>query len=64
MRNKPAKLYLLLDNGQNPYRVGGAVKVYNSKGKAIAKAKALYLKTATLYSVVRAGLVLTLNKGK
>ena len=60
MRNKPARLYLLLnEQAENePYRVGGEVKVYNSKGKAIKKAKLLYNTEARLFTVVRAGLTL------
>lgn len=63
MRNKPAKLYLLLnEQAQNePYRVGGDVKVYNSAGRAIKQAKKLYAERAQLWSVVRAGLTLRME---
>ncbi|ARB30326.1 hypothetical protein HOS87_gp07 [Pseudomonas phage phiNV3] len=58
MRNKPSKLYILLNAAGEPYRVGGKVEAYNSKGRAIKQAKALYESRALLFSVVRAGLVL------
>lgn len=36
MRNKPSKLYILLNEQDAPYRVAGAVRAYNSPGRAIA----------------------------
>lgn len=59
MRNKPAKLYLLLNAADEPYRVAGKMKPYNSKGRAIKQAKKLYNERAQLWSVVRAGLTLS-----
>lgn len=64
MRNKPTKLYLLLDQHDNPYRVAGKVKAFNGQGKAIQKAKLLYNKSAALYRVVRAGLTLKATTGE
>lgn len=58
MRNKPSKLYILLGAHDEPYRIAGKVKAYNSKGRAIKQAKALYESRAILFNVVRAGLVL------
>lgn len=57
MRNKPAKLYLLLDKDGQPYMRGGQPKAFNSPGKALKVSKQLYSRTATLYTVVKAGLV-------
>lgn len=57
MRNKPLKLFILLNGDNEPFRVGGVVKTYGSAGKAIKKAKAIYTSRATPFSVVRAGLV-------
>ena len=56
MRNKPSKLYILLNEQDEPYRVAGAVRAYNSPGRAIKQAKKLYSARAQLWSVVRAGL--------
>ena len=56
MRNKPAKLYLLLDKANQPYRRAGQPKAFNSPGKALKVAKQIYARTTILYTVVRAGL--------
>ena len=61
MRNKPSKLYILMDNKGEPFRVGGKVRAYNSAGRAIKQAKKLYAERAQLWSVVRAGLTLSME---
>lgn len=61
MRNKPSKLYILLDKDDQPYRVSGKVRAYNSAGRAIKQAKKLYAERAQLWSVVRAGLTLRME---
>lgn len=61
MRNKPSKLYILMDNKGAPFRVGGKVRAYNSAGRAIKQAKKLYAERAQLWSVVRAGLTLRME---
>lgn len=58
MRNKPSKLYILMSHKDEPFRVGGKVRAYNSPGRAIKQAKKLYAERAQLWSVVRAGLTL------
>lgn len=62
MRNKPAKLYVLIGANSEPYRVGGEVQAYRSSGKALKVSKRLYEKRALLFVAVRAGL--TLNEVK
>lgn len=57
MRNKPAKLYLLIGPDDKPYMRAGKAKDFNSKGKAIKVARQIYDRTAKLYSVVQARLV-------
>lgn len=57
MRNKPIKLYLLLDKDNKPYLRGGQAKPFPSQGKAIKVAKQIYARTSILYTVVKAGLV-------
>lgn len=57
MRNKPAKIYLLIGKDGEPYRVGGVLKVFNSQGKAIKRAKRLYERSALLYRVTKCELV-------
>lgn len=59
MRNKPSKLYILMNHRDEPFRVGGKVRAYNSPGRAIKQAKKLYAERAQLWSVVRAGLTLS-----
>jgi len=59
MRNKPSKLYILMNHKDEPFRVGGKVRAYNSPGRAIKQAKKLYAERAQLWSVVRAGLTLS-----
>lgn len=59
MRNKPSKLYILLNAADEPYRVAGKVRAYKSSGRAIKQAKKLYGERAQLWSVVRAGLTLS-----
>lgn len=61
MRNKPSRLYILLNAADEPYHVAGKVKPYNSKGRAIKQAKKLYSQRAQLWSVVRAGLTLKVD---
>lgn len=59
MRNKPAKLYILIDaKSGEPYRIGGEVKAYNTKGRGVKQAKKLWDTRAALYNVVRCGMTL------
>lgn len=59
MRNKPRKLYILLGAGDEPYRVGGKVRAYNSAGRAIKQSKRLYETRAQLFKVVRCEMALS-----
>lgn len=57
MRNKPSKIYLLIDHKGEPYRMAGQPKDFSSKGKATKWAKRLYERSATLYRVTRCEMV-------
>lgn len=62
MRNKPRKLFILLGAEDEPYRVGGKVRAYNSVGRAIKQSKKLYETRAKLFRVVRCELALSDHK--
>lgn len=53
MRNKPRKLFILMNSDNEPYRIAGKVKAYNSKGRGVKQAKKLYESRSLLYRVVR-----------